>query len=210
MKKGIGVVGRVSSESVEKNTGRGWAAWVATLNKAGAKNWSHQEIVAYLKKKQKLSPWWQQMVTVGYEVLIGRREEGRNQKGEYSVAASRTMPVAQRELWNALTSPEGVEIWLKVFRGFKLEPGAKYETRDGAFGEVRTMKAPLRIRMTWQDADWDKPSVLQLYAVARLKGKSVLAIQQEGLSDGRLRDRLREHWKQAMERILELIREKSA
>src|SRR5688572_1797323 len=74
-------IGKVKSESVLKCTGKSWAQWIAILEKAGARWMTHKEIVAFLKK-YKLSQWWQQGVATGYEMHIGRKAEGRNEKGE--------------------------------------------------------------------------------------------------------------------------------
>jgi len=40
---------------------------LAILDKAGAKKMDHKQIVAYLSEQHQVGPWWQQMVTVGYE-----------------------------------------------------------------------------------------------------------------------------------------------
>ncbi len=103
-------VGRVSSASVLKCTGKSWDQWVELLNNQGAANWTHKEIVAFLKKKYKLGPWWQQGVTSGYEIAIGRKVEGRNDKGEYSIAANRTVPADVKVLWKFLLSEKGLSL----------------------------------------------------------------------------------------------------
>ena len=95
-------IGRVSSASVEKGTGRGWDEWIPLLTKAGALGWTHKEIVQFLKKKYKLSPWWQQGVTLGFEVATKRRIDGQNQKGEYNVTATRSIALEAKALWKLL------------------------------------------------------------------------------------------------------------
>jgi hypothetical protein len=68
---------RMSDEAVKAKTGKNWKEWFAILDKAGADKMNHQEIVKYLKTKQGVGPWWQQMVTVTYEVRTGHRDCGR-------------------------------------------------------------------------------------------------------------------------------------
>src|SRR4051812_31302930 len=106
-KKEIEKIGKVSNQSVLKGTGRGWAEWIRLLEKAGAKHWSHQEIVAFLHKKHKLGPWWNQGVTHGFELATGRRMEGQNQKGEYSIVTTKTFPLSNKKMWQLLESQEG-------------------------------------------------------------------------------------------------------
>lgn len=164
-------IGKVSRESVLKHTGKDWDQWTKILDRNGAPGWPHKEIVAFLKKEYKLSLWWQQGVATAYEVFIGRKIQGRNEKGEYATVATRTLPIGNKKLWNFLASERGLDVWLKPMSEMNLAVGQQYETVGGIFGQIRTMVAFRRIRMTWQDCDWDKHSVLQIYLVPR-KGEN--------------------------------------
>ena len=73
------MLARTSNESILKHTGKIWDDWIETLKKAGALNLTHKEIVQLLKTKYKLKPWFQQIVTGGFEVHTGRRREGENE-----------------------------------------------------------------------------------------------------------------------------------
>jgi hypothetical protein len=199
-------IGRVTSQSVLKCTGKDWDQWIKILDSAGARGWPHQEIVAFLKKKYKLGPWWQQGVTGGYEIHIGRRVEGQNLKGEYSTVATRTFPLDKKAMWKLLSSPKGLGVWLKPFSDFKLKPGSEFEVYGGVFGEVRTMKAGERARLTWQETDWAKPSIVHVLVVARPKGKCIFVIQHENLKDSGLREKMRAHWKRAMIELLAIAK----
>lgn len=200
-------IGSVKSASVEKHTGKSWSEWIAILQKAQAQNWPHREAKLWLKQKYKLSPWWQSGVAMGYEIFIGRRVEGRNEKGEYSLTVTKTLPASQKRAWKFISSPEGSEVWLKPFAPFALKPKAAYEVDGGIFGEVRTMKAPLRARLTWQDENWEKASVVQIHLMPRPGEKCMIGIQHEKLPSNALRDKMRAHWKAAATRLLEALAE---
>ncbi len=202
-------VGRVTSQSVLKCTGQTWDQWVEILTNQGAAGWTHKDIVAFLKKKYKLGPWWQQGVATGFEQAIGRKIEGRNEKGEYSLTAGKTLPVDAKILWKYLFSPKGLQVWLKPLSGFKLAKGAMYETEGGVFGEVRTFKSPERLRLTWQESDADRSTVVQVYVKQRPHGKSAIWVQHEKIPNGREKARLREHWKQVLEDLIEQFPPKS-
>lgn len=201
MSKKYEVLYRISTDSVFKHTKRHWGQWVELLNQSGAHNLSHQDLVAFLKKKYKLNGWWQQAVAIGYETAIGKRIEGRNLKGEYTLSASKTFPIGAKELWKFLASPNGIEIWLKPLSEFTIKPKSFFEAEGGIFGEVRTMKEGERLRMTWQDTDWAKPSILQLWLVGRSKNKSILVFNHERLQDSRSKVFLKEHWKQVLSEL---------
>src|SRR5665213_3902441 len=193
--KSIDKIGRVTAVSVKKGTGKDWDQWLKILNQAGAKSWSHQEIVAFLKKKYKLQAWWQQGVTHGFEVAVGRRIDGQSLKGEYGTVTTRTFPISAKRAWKLMTSPDGLALWLSPMSPFKIERGAQFECEGGIFGEVRTVKVPARARLTWQDTEWSKPSILQLNVVARGPSKSIVIIGHGELRTAQLQKQMREHWK---------------
>jgi hypothetical protein len=196
---------RISGPSVKKGTGKDWKEWVSILEKSGARGLTHKEIVAFLKKRYKLTPWWQQSVTLGFEIHIGRRVEGRNERGEHALTATKSLPVPQKDVWKFLNSEKGVRVWLQPMSDFELKKGMSFEREGGIFGEVRTCKAPLRARIAWQDIEWLKPSILQIYVVPRPKGKSILVFNHEKIMKARDRDELRAHWKNVLNRIHELF-----
>jgi uncharacterized protein YndB with AHSA1/START domain len=204
----IAKIGRVTSESVLKCTGKIWDQWIALLDKAGARTWTHQEIVAHLKTRYKQGPWWQQGVTLGYEIHIGRRVEGQNQKGQYSTAATRTFPLDKKAAWKLLSSPEGIAAWLEPLAPFQFKVGEVYEVDGGFYGQVRTLKAGERVRLSWQEAHWPKAAVVQAHVIARPRGKSMIVIQQEGIADSKMHAQMRKHWKAAIARLLELAKVK--
>ncbi len=134
------LVGRVSTESVFKATGKHWVKWIELLDKAGARSWTHAEIVAYLKKKYRLGPWWQQGVTLGFELAIGRRIEGQNLKGQYTTTITKSFTVSVAKLWTYLVSAAGQAIWFQPLSPVEIKAGAQFETQDGFYGEIRTLK----------------------------------------------------------------------
>jgi hypothetical protein len=194
-------VGRVSSASVLKCTGKDWESWVKILKTAGATHWTHPEIVAFLKKKYKLGPWWQQGVTSGFEMVIGRKQLGRSSKGEYSMTSSITLPRSTTQLWKMLLAPHGQKLWLKPFSAIQLKSGAAFETEGGIYGEVRTWKAGVRLRLSWRESEWPKASIVQVQLIARSKDKCILVFQHDGLKDARLKEQMRAHWQAALQRI---------
>lgn len=192
---------RVSTDSVKKHTGKDWSAWFALLEKRGASSFTHQEIVAYLAQKQKLTPWWQQVVAVGFEIHAGLRVEGRNLKGSWSATISKALWRPQREVWDFMMSEEGLADWLEPLEGLRLVKGATFEAPDGIFGEVRSFLAPQRLRLRFQDAEIPKPWTLQVWVIARPQGRSIVVFTPEGLSSARERQKQREQWRAAVERL---------
>lgn len=197
---------KISSEAVKKATGKGWDEWVSTLDKAGMAAKSHKEIAQWVyskygdEKKNGFGGWWSQGVTVGYEYAKGKRTVGETTQG-VEIGVSRTIAKNAEELWNLATSKAGMNVWLGTFA--ELEPGTTYRTRDGATGEVRTVKEGSRIRLTWQPKDWAKPSTLQLYFEPK-DGKTSLVFHHEKLPSLKERPKMKKHWQLALDRLEEL------
>ncbi len=185
----------ISDKSLTKHTGRAWQEWISILNKAGAKNWDHRTIVAHLKTKHKQSAWWQQMIANGYEVSTGKRIAGQSLKGTYSATLTKTVPVSSQKVWRWLKSEQGIEFWLKPLSPLQLKPGEVYEVDGGIFGEVRTVKPGARIRLTWQDGEWEKHTVVQVSVYPRSEQKTMLVIQHDGLQTAKLKSDLRVYWR---------------
>jgi hypothetical protein len=100
----------VTTAAVKKATGRGWSEWIELLEKAGAKSWPHAEIALWLNKK-KVSDWWCQTVTVGYEQASGRRV--KNQKADgFEISVSKTIAAPVAIAFEAWRDPIVRERWL--------------------------------------------------------------------------------------------------
>jgi uncharacterized protein YndB with AHSA1/START domain len=198
-------IGRVSRESVLKGSGRDWDQWIKILDAVGAKMWTHQEIVAFLKKRYKLSPWWQQGVTLGYEIAIGRRIDGRSEKGEYTVTATKSIAASGQTVWKKLISEEGQKYWLQSLSTVSFKPGQTFETEDGFFGEIRTLTAGKKMRLSWQNPDQPEKSYVQVFVVARKGKNTILAFTHDKIKDKRFRENIRQRWRNSLEVMAKLL-----
>lgn len=191
----------MTSASVKKGTGKSWDQWIEILDRLGAREMTHRNIVLHLQKKYRLTPWWQQGVTLGYEIHIGRRVEGQNGKGLFTTTTTKTLKAPASAVWKWLNSAEGQSLWLKPLSEFKLKPKAVFETEEGVFGEVRTMLVNRRARLRWQEDTWERPSILQIYLVPRKNGTCILCFTHENLATGRLRLQMRDYWRNVVSQI---------
>jgi hypothetical protein len=80
----------IGDAAVQAKTGKTWFDWFAILEAAGAPVMSHKQIVAYLRGKHDIAPWWQQMVTVTYEQSRGLRDKHQKADG-YAISRGRTL-----------------------------------------------------------------------------------------------------------------------
>lgn len=194
-------IGNVSAQSVLKHTDRDWDEWVEVLDRSGARVLDHKELVALLKKKFRLSVWWQQEVARGYQVAIGKRVEQQTLKGTYTTTATKTIATSASKLFAFLVSNEGLEVWLSPLSELQLKTGASFERMGGVYGEVRTYVRGKKIRLSWIDEDWPRKSTLQIHLVPRPKGKCMLVIDHIDLPSLKAKNEMHTHWREVVDRL---------
>jgi hypothetical protein len=89
----------MSDATVKAKTGRSWAEWRTTLDKLGAENMDHTTIVKLIAAKYKLTWWWAQGVTIGYERLTGKRALYQKKDG-FAASISKTFSASAKTLFS--------------------------------------------------------------------------------------------------------------
>lgn len=85
---------------------------------------------------------------------------------------------------------------------FKVIQGAVFEVTGGIFGSVRTLKKPSHMRLRWEDSDWPKKTIVQIYILSRPKDKCMFGITHEHLANPRIKERQRLYWKNVVEKLV--------
>lgn len=174
---------RVGDDAVKAKTGKNWKEWFTTLNKAGAKKMTHQEIVKVLSAEHGVGPWWQQMVTVAYEQATGRRKENQRPDG-YQISVSRTLNGSIGAAYKAFAVEKARDEWLN-------EKGLK----------VRTTTPNKTMRVTWKD----KTSSIEVYFSKKTADKTQVVVQHTKLPDARTAARMKTYWSKKLDRLRTFI-----
>lgn len=174
---------RMSDEAVEAKTGKKWDQWFAILDKAGAKEMSHKDIVKFLHSKHDVGPWWQQMVTVTYEQARGLRD-AHEKPGGYQISVSRTVNVPLANLYKAVANEEGRSRWL---------------SENGL--EVRKATPNKSMRVSWKDGK----TSLEINFYPKGDGKSQVVVQHSKLPDAKAAAKMKTFWGQALDRLREVL-----
>jgi hypothetical protein len=124
---------RMRDEAVAAATGKRWPEWFALLDAAGARKWTHQQIVSHLRDVHGVGSWWQQMVTVQYERESGLRDKHERPDG-FQISVSRTIARPVAVVFEAWIDPGIRGRWLT-------DPGFT----------VRKANPCKTIRITWVD-----------------------------------------------------------
>ncbi len=194
----------VSAAAVQKATGGDWEHWLHVLDEAGAKAWSHKQIVAHLRDNSDMSGWWQQMVTVGYEQARGRRVLGQTAGTGFQLGVQKTIPIGLDEAWTLLSSRKGVACWLGKVSRFSLAEGKKYCTDDGICGEIRVVKPHNRIRLTWNQSGMPRPATLQISLIETGESKTSIRVHLEHLPSQEFREQMKSHWQKTLKALAQL------
>ena len=172
---------RMSDEAVEAKTGKTWSRWFKHLDAAGAKKMTHQEIVAHLRDKHDVRPWWQQMIAVTYEQARGLREAHEKPSG-YEISVSRTIDAPISKAFKAWVDDKTRKLWLP------------------ANFSIRKSTTNKSIRITWSDGT---DVVAGFYPKG--EGKCQVVAQHGKLKDAKGAAKMKEFWSDALGRLKDLL-----
>jgi hypothetical protein len=166
----------VSDGSVVRATGRGWEAWLDTLDAWGAGERTHPEIARWLEGEHDLAGWWAQTVTVGFERAHGGREVGER-PGGFEASASKTVNVPAERLFDAFTDPDLRAGWL-----------------EGAVLRERIATRPRSARFDWGDDG----TRIAVWITAKGSDKSSVTLNHERLADSEAVTRMKGYWRERL------------
>ncbi|QYX80158.1 SRPBCC domain-containing protein [Streptomyces akebiae] len=130
-------------------------------------------------------------------IPMSARSTGLTKDAGWQVGVSRTLPQSPATVWEFISGPRGLELWLGAGARLTGEPGSPYETDAGIAGEVRGYRPGDRIRVTYGD------TTVQVAVSAAGGGRSVLVFHQEGMAGPEERERQRAHWQRVMDQVAE-------
>lgn len=126
---------------------------------------------------------------------MSTRSTGLTKDAGWEVGVSRTLPQSPAAVWEFISGPRGLELWLGAGARLTPEPGAPYETDTGVTGEVRGYRPGDRIRVTYGD------TAVQVAVSAAGGGRSVLVFHQERMASPEERERQRAYWQRVMDQV---------
>ena len=167
----------MSDEAVKATTGKTWPEWFSIIDNAGGASMNHQEIAKYLRTKEGLSPWWQQMVTVNYELARGRRERHQKMSG-YEINVSRTIKVPVAKLFKSVANEKARLAWLP---------------EDGL--TVRNKTPNKTIRLNWNDGK----STIEFGFYPKTDDKTQIVVTHRKLTNAKASATMKAYWGKALD-----------
>jgi uncharacterized protein YndB with AHSA1/START domain len=173
----------MSDAAVKAKTGCTWERWVWALDRAKADKWPHREVAKYIGEKYKMSSWWSQTVTVGYERIKGLRAIGQRRDGSFEATKSRTLSVPLPRLYRAFSDKRWRSRWLG-----RVDITVRSATRE------RSM------RIIWSDG-----TLVQAMFFRKGAGRSQVQIQHGRFQDRPAADGMRRFWGERLDALGELL-----
>ena len=172
----------MSDDALKRATGKTWDQWCKALDAHGCKKMNHKQIVAVVNQEFAIGPWWQQMVTVGYEQSRGLREVHQKTDG-YSFSISRTIPASATKIFNAFTRPARLKRWMH---------GDEFQV---------TKATPAKsVRMKWKD---DTRVDVMLYPKG--DGKAQVVVQHNQIANSIAMKKLKSYWTKRVDELQAML-----
>lgn len=166
-----------SSAAVSRATGKSWLEWMAILDEAGGREMGHKEIVAFLGRNHRVSAWWQQQITVGYEQSRGLRARHEMTDG-YQIGRSRTIAAPAAAVYAAWAGETSRAHWLP----------------DAAVA-IRKATPPKSLRLTWPDG------TIVSVTLGDKGDRTTVTVQHNKLPDAATAERMKAYWAEALGRL---------
>lgn len=178
-----GMVGAgICDAAVRKATRKGWGEWFDLLDAAGAREMTHQQIVAVVTRFEPAA-WWQQMITVAYEQARGLRERHQRDDG-FAANASKIIKAGVTRVFTAWAEDEVRSGWL-----------------DATGWHVRKTIPCKSLRITWIDGR----THLEVHLWPRGIGKTLVQVEHSRLPSLDDVQRFKAFWGVALERLREML-----
>lgn len=115
----------------------------------------------------------------------------------WQIGVSRTLPHPMPVVWDFISSPEGLALWLGPGAELTRQRGAPYRTATGVTGEVRGYRSQDRIRVT------HGTTTVQVAVSPAADGtRTTLRFHQEHLAGADEREQQRTHWQHVMDQVV--------
>jgi uncharacterized protein YndB with AHSA1/START domain len=172
-----------SDERLTAATGRGWEAWIRVLDRWGARDRKHGEIVDHLTGEHGVPGWWAQTITIGFERASGARRKHQQRDG-FTVYASRTVAVPVQDLFEAFVIDERRVRWLD----------------DGALA-VRSSQPMKTARFDWNGG----PTRVLVTFETKGEAKSTAYVAHERVPDADAAEAAKAGWKRRLSSLKSLL-----
>lgn len=168
----------VSDQAVLKATGKDWNYWFTLLDEHGGKECDHKAIVAILDENSDLDGWWQQMVTVEYEIARGLRKAHETPDG-FQIGKSKTISAPLASVYSLWVDDVKRREWLD-------DPGFT----------IRKAKTEKSLRITWVDSI----THVDVYFYPK-RSRTQVTVNHKKMADSKKAKAMKAYWGKQLEQL---------
>ena len=193
----------MSDADVKRETGKGWDAWFAEVDKMGGADLGRRDVTQKLIADFKLAPWWAQTIAVDWEAARKIHQKDGRPKG-YFICVTKTIAAPAERVFDAFGDPKQLSSWLGAGATAAFKEGGTFATADGNQGTYVKVTRPKKLRFTWDDGDAAMVSQCEL-ALTPKGDKTAFLLNHDRIPNRAMADGLRQAWAGAVDRLKKLL-----
>lgn len=197
----------VSDAACRKATGKTLKEWFAILDGKPDINRQRRDAIRWLFAEigEGSDPWWSTTIWVEYERAHGivNRKDGRIEG--FNICVTKTIAAPVADVYAAFTDAKLLKKWFGKSTKATVRDKGTFDDGDGNSGEYLRVRENKDVRFTWQNADADAPTLVDVAIADKGKGKSGITLQHQRIQNRKEADGLRRAWTAAFETLKKLL-----
>lgn len=198
----------VTEAACKKATGKGLKEWFAALDAKPELNQKRRDAVSWMAESigaTSTDIWWATTIWVEYERAhkVVNKKDGRAEG--YNICSTKTIAAPVADVFAAWTDAGALAEWFGAGVNLDLTDGGKWNDGDGNSGEYLRIRDNKDLRFTFNHADAEAPTLVDVTIADKGKGKSGLTLMHQRIQNRPEADGLRNAWSQAFERLKQYL-----
>ena len=194
----------VTDAACKKGTGKTLKEWFAELDAQPDLNQKRRDAVSWIYdtiKAKSSDVWWPTTIWVEYERVhkVVNRKDGRAEG--YNICSTKTIAATVADVYAAWTDAAALAQWFGKKVKADVADGGKWADGDGNSGEYLRVRANKDLRFTFNHADAEAPTLVDVTIADKAKGKTGLTLMHQRIQNRQEADGLRNAWSQAFDRL---------
>jgi uncharacterized protein YndB with AHSA1/START domain len=194
----------VTEAACRKATGKGLKEWFAGLDAKPELNQKRRDAVAWIYESigtKSSDLWWPTTIWVEYERAhkTVNKKDGRAEG--YNICSTKTIAAPVADVYAAWADAAALSQWFGVKVKADVTDGGKWTDGDGNSGEYLRVRGNKDLRFTFNHADAEAPTLVDVTIADKGKGKTGLTLMHQRIQNRPEADGLRNAWSEAFERL---------
>ena len=198
----------VTEAACRRSTGKGLKEWFAELDARPDLNQKRRDAVTWIYETigvKSSDVWWPTTIWVEYERAhkVVNKKDGRAEG--YNICCTKTIAASVADVYAAWTEKARLAKWFGTRVVAEVQDGGSWSEGDGNSGDYLRVRANRDLRFTFQHADAEAPTLVDLTVADKGKGKAGVTLMHQRIQNRPEADGLRNAWTVAFDRLKQLL-----